>query len=49
MTRGWLNDLMLVGPAALALVLFIFLPVGVVFVLAFTDYQFGASSAQWVG
>lgn len=49
MTRRWLTDLMLVGPAALAVVLFIFLPVCVVFVLAFTDYQFGATTANWVG
>lgn len=48
MTRRWLTDLILVGPAALAVVLFIFLPVVVVFILAFTDYQFGASSANWV-
>lgn len=49
MRRGALTDLLLVGPAALAVVLFIFLPVGVVFVLAFTDYQVGAQSAEWVG
>ncbi|UWQ96784.1 sugar ABC transporter permease [Rhodobacteraceae bacterium M385] len=49
MTRRWITDLALVGPAAVALVLFIFLPVGIVFVLAFTDYQFGARSANWVG
>ena len=49
MIRRALIDLALVGPAALALVLFIFLPVGAVFVLAFTDYQFGARTANWVG
>lgn len=49
MNRRWLTDIVLVGPAALAVVLFIFLPVAVVFVLAFTDYQFGAKSAGWVG
>jgi multiple sugar transport system permease protein len=49
MIRRAMTDLMLVGPAALAVVLFIFLPVGVVFVLAFTDYQVGARSAEWVG
>ena len=49
MMRRSLTDLLLVGPAALAVVLFIFLPVGVVFVLAFTDYQVGARSADWVG
>ncbi len=41
--------LVLVGPAALALLLFIFLPVTIVFVLAFTDYSIGAPSAEWVG
>lgn len=49
MSRRWITDLILVGPAALAVVLFIFLPVAVVFVLAFTDYQFGARTANWVG
>ena len=49
MIRRWTTDLILVGPAALAVVLFIFLPVAVVFVLAFTDYQFGARSANWIG
>ncbi|WP_121062319.1 carbohydrate ABC transporter permease [Chachezhania antarctica] len=47
--RESLSSLLLTGPAALALVLFIFLPVTVVFVLAFTDYQIGASGAGWVG
>ncbi len=49
MIRAALTDLLLVGPAALAVVLFIFLPVAVVCALAFTDYQFGASTATWVG
>lgn len=49
MMRRACTDLMLVGPAALALVVFIFLPVIVVIVLAFTDYQFGARSANWIG
>ncbi|HBT01271.1 carbohydrate ABC transporter permease [Salipiger marinus] len=49
MIRAALTDLLLVGPAALAVVLFIFLPVGVVFGLAFTDYQVGAAQADWVG
>ncbi|MEL6204867.1 MAG: sugar ABC transporter permease [Pseudomonadota bacterium] len=49
MRAGALTDLALVGPAALAVVLFIFLPVGVVVVLAFTEYQFGAPAATWVG
>ena len=49
MMRRWQTDLILAGPAALAVTLFIFLPVAVVFVLAFTDYQFGAKSANWIG
>jgi multiple sugar transport system permease protein len=49
MIRRALTELSLVGPAALAVVLFIFLPVVVVFALAFTDYQVGAASADWVG
>lgn len=47
--RPVLTNLLLAGPAALAVVLFIFLPVGAVFLLAFTDYQMGATSANWVG
>lgn len=49
MLRRAVTDLILVGPAAMALVLFIFLPVAVVVVLSFTDYQFGARSFEWVG
>ena len=49
MIRRAMTDIVLVGPAALAVVLFIFLPVTVVFVLAFTDYQVGASRAEWIG
>ncbi|MDO7707049.1 MAG: sugar ABC transporter permease [Loktanella sp.] len=49
MSRRWITDLVLVGPAAIALILFIFLPVCIVFVLAFTDYQFGARTADFVG
>ncbi len=48
-TRQSLATLALTGPAALALVLFIFLPVGVVFGLAFTDYEIGAPGIGWVG
>ena len=47
--RSAATDLLLVGPAALAVVLFIFLPVAIVFVLAFTDYQVGARSFSWIG
>jgi len=49
MIRRAMTDIVLVGPAALAVVLFIFLPVAVVFILAFTDYQVGASRADWIG
>ncbi|SLN75005.1 sn-glycerol-3-phosphate transport system permease protein UgpA [Roseisalinus antarcticus] len=49
MLRRAVIDLVLVGPAALALVVFIFLPVAVVVVLSFTDYQFGATRFEWVG
>lgn len=43
------TDLLLAGPAALCLVVFIFAPVAVVLVLAFTDYRVGASGFSWVG
>jgi len=46
--RRLVTDLALAGPAALAMMLFIFLPVVVVVVLSFTDYQFGARSFDWV-
>lgn len=49
MIRRAMTDIILVGPAALAVLLFIFLPVAVVFILAFTDYQVGASRADWIG
>lgn len=49
MQRGALTTLVLAGPAALALMIFVFMPVAVVSVLAFTDYQVGARSAEWVG
>jgi len=47
--RSAATDLVLVGPAALSVVLFIFLPVAIVFVLALTDYQVGARSFEWIG
>jgi multiple sugar transport system permease protein len=47
--RESFGTLLLTGPAALALVLFIFLPVAVVFVLSFTDYEIGAAGMRWVG
>ncbi|THB74588.1 MAG: sugar ABC transporter permease [Desulfobulbaceae bacterium] len=49
MIRRAITDLVLVGPAALAIVIFIFLPAIVVILLAFTDYQFGSSTANWIG
>lgn len=47
--RQTLTDLWLVGPATLAMTVFIFLPVAVVAVLSFTDYQFGATTLNWIG
>ncbi len=47
--RQALTDLWLVGPATLALILFIFIPVAIVAVLSFTDYQFGAARFNWNG
>ncbi len=47
--REGLTDLLLAGPATAVMVLLIFLPVGIVAVLSFTDYQFGAASFRWVG
>ena len=48
-SRQAMTDAWLVGPATLALILFIFLPVVIVAVLSFTDYQFGATSFNWNG
>ena len=48
-SRQAMTDAWLVGPATLALILFIFLPVAIVAVLSFTDYQFGATSFNWNG
>lgn len=44
LTTAWL-----VGPAAFALLVFIFVPVAIVALLSFTDYQFGASHFAWIG
>ncbi|WP_415683570.1 carbohydrate ABC transporter permease [Breoghania sp.] len=44
LTTAWLT-----GPGIGVLVLFIFVPVAVVTFLSFTDYQFGASSFNWIG
>ncbi|WP_249694563.1 sugar ABC transporter permease [Stappia sp. WLB 29] len=47
--REALTTLWLAGPATLAMVLFIFLPVAIVALLSFTDYQFGATTLNWTG
>lgn len=47
--RATLTDLWLAGPATLAMLALIFVPVGIVAVLSFTDYQFGARTFRWVG
>ncbi|WP_298966789.1 sugar ABC transporter permease [uncultured Roseibium sp.] len=47
--RETLTDAWLVGPAAVAMLTFIFLPVAAVAVFSFTDYQFGANSFAWLG
>ncbi len=50
--RRWrepLTDLWLAGPATIAMLVLIFVPVVIVAVLSFTDYQFGARSFVWVG
>jgi multiple sugar transport system permease protein len=47
--REALTDLWLAGPATLAMVVFIFVPVAIVAFLSFSDYQFGAPSLNWVG
>ena len=47
--REVLSDLLLVGPATLAMLILIFLPAVIVGVLSFTDYLFGAPTFNWVG
>ncbi|WP_116085475.1 carbohydrate ABC transporter permease [Tropicimonas sp. IMCC34011] len=47
--REGLTDLWLAGPATLALLAFIFIPVAIVAVLSFTNYQFGALTFDWTG
>jgi len=47
--RNTLTNAWLAGPATLALLAFIFVPVAIVAVLSLTDYQFGARSFGWVG
>ncbi|KAA3631865.1 MAG: sugar ABC transporter permease [Proteobacteria bacterium] len=48
-TRESLTNLWLVGPAALAMLVLIFIPVIAVAVLSFTDYQFGARTLNFIG
>lgn len=47
--RETVTDMWLAGPATLAMLVLIFIPVGIVAVLSVTDYQFGARSFRWVG
>ncbi|MDJ0933031.1 sugar ABC transporter permease [Breoghania sp.] len=47
--REGLTTLWLTGPATLVLLLFIFVPVAIVTLLSFTDYQFGTSTFNWIG
>lgn len=47
--RETLTDVWLTGPATLALLIFIFLPITIVTILSFSDYQFGARDLSWVG
>lgn len=44
-----LTDVWLAGPGTLILVVTIFVPVALVALLSFTDYQFGARSFDWIG
>lgn len=44
-----LANLWLAGPATVAMLVLIFIPVSIVALLSFTDYQFGARSFNWVG
>ena len=48
-TREALTDLSLAGPATLAMLATIFVPVLIVALLSFTDYQFGARTLDWIG
>lgn len=47
--RAGLTDLVLAGPATVAMLVLIFGPAVIVAVLSFTDYQFGARSFHWIG
>lgn len=48
-TRETLTDLWLTGPAVAAMLVLIVIPVVLVAVLSFTDYQFGARRFDWIG
>ncbi len=48
-SREALTDMMLAGPATLAMGMLIFIPVIIVAFLSFTDYQMGAKTLRWVG
>lgn len=47
--RDGITNLWLTGPAALSLIVFVFLPVAIVAALSFSNYQFGARSLEWIG
>lgn len=47
--RARLTDAALVGPATLAMLVLIFVPLLGVAIVSFTDYQMGASAISWVG
>ncbi|MGP9819614.1 carbohydrate ABC transporter permease [Salinarimonas sp. NSM] len=47
--REALTNFWLAGPATLMMIVLIFVPVLIVAVLSFTDYQFGARSFRWIG
>ncbi|GGK45560.1 carbohydrate ABC transporter permease [Salinarimonas ramus] len=47
--RDALTDLWLAGPATVMMIVLIFVPVAIVALLSFTDYQFGARSFRFVG
>lgn len=47
--RLWLAATVLSAPATLCLIMVLFMPVIAVFALAMTDWQFGASSARFIG
>ncbi len=48
-TRSTLTDIWLAGPATLAMIVLIFVPVVIVAFMSFTDYQFGARHFNWIG